>query len=202
MSTATAVRERPVIFSGPMVKAILDGRKTQTRRVVKLRPGQEIEHGAVFSTTDPFWMIASPYGRKGDRLWVRETFASRLDVDPGEDAEKARHYALYRADGTSLDDPHWHPYRERWTPAIHMPRWASRITLEITGVGVEWLAEISEADARAEGFPDPAGANRGYPDRARYWFRRLWDEINGKRPGCSWAANPRVWVVSFRRVEA
>lgn len=80
-----AVKERPILFSGPMVRAILDGRKTQTRRIVKLRPGQEIEHGAVFSATDPFWMIGSPFGKPGDRVWVRESWQIRSwDTEEGD----------------------------------------------------------------------------------------------------------------------
>jgi hypothetical protein len=218
MNTATAVRSRPIIFSGPMVQAILAGRKSQTRRVIDLSrvsfkpswvgwvdhpddgPGwyaQDVD--APYGELAEFWgeqRLKCPYGAVGDLLWVRETFAARQDVDPVEEPDKARHYALYRADGTSLDEPHWHSHPSRWTPLIHMPRWASRITLRITGVRVERLQGISEDDAKFEGSPLKSGS---YSHRT--WFRELWTEINGKRSGCDWASNPWVWAISFERLE-
>lgn len=172
MPEPATVRERPVLFSGPMVKALIDGRKTQTRRMVKPQPEPDFRtvkqdgggHWIWWSGPDRPGLgeftrraypngegVRCPYGRAGERLWVKETFARRLDVDPKEEPEKARHYALCRADGTGLDEPHWHSYPHRWTPAIHMPRWASRLTLEITEVRVQRLGEISEEDAVAEG---------------------------------------------------
>ena len=132
-----------------------------------------------------------PYGKPGDRLWVRETW---------HDASSSLHScALYRADGIDL---HW----DKWTPSIHMPRWASRITLEITSVRVERLQDISEADALAEGIPSidtpgawtlPIPANPNLPAIYLGAFCKLWESING--PG-SWAANPWVWAIEFRRV--
>jgi hypothetical protein len=206
-------RERPIIMSGPMVRAILEGRKTVTRRVVKPQPAcgcrYEIngaESGAlqmVGTRSDPIvfvpptptskdYVLRCPYGRPGDRLWVRETFAPRLDVDPATEPQKARHYALYRANGTGLDEPHWHAYPDRWTPAIHMPRWASRLTLRVEAVKVERVQEISEEDARAEGRSldpnDPAG-----------YFPATWDAINKAR-GFGWESNPYVWCVTFSRI--
>lgn len=93
----------------------------------------------------PIWEV-------GDRLWGREPFAARLDVDPLAEPDKARHYALYRADGEQLDEAHWHQYPDHWRPSTQMPRWASRLTLEITGIRVQRLHDTSEVDAVAEGF--------------------------------------------------
>lgn len=175
-------RERPILFSSPMVRALIAGTKTQTRRVVK---GE--------------WIVC-PYGGPGDRLWVREShwwFKDEHDPVTGyyppkltaEDVE-------YRADGER-------PGRS-WRPSIHMPRWASRITLEITGVRVERLQEISEADARAEGAPpghpsiDRVSREFGFADFPRSWYGQMWEQINGRG---SWAANPWVWVLEFRKLE-
>jgi len=181
--------DRPILFSGAMVRALLAGTKTQTRRVVKKSEcwpisavratmlesrGSAMAVDAQSRTYGP--EIKCPYGQPGDRLWVRETW---------HDASSALHScALYRADGGEI-------YGGKWAPSIHMPRWASRITLEITSVRVERLQDISEADAIAEGvYTDPASP-------AYDAYAQLWDEING--PG-SWAANPWVWVLEFRRL--
>lgn len=199
-----AMKERPILFSGPMVRAILAGRKTMTRRIVKPQPefyrssapGMEdcsyYEWGGKHGVSDDFEDI-SPYGKPGDRLWVRETFAE------GEGL-------IYRADwvGQGLDPD---MLKGQWRPSIYMPRRASRITLGITGVRCERLNEISEWDARREGaylFPAPGGGYRFAPgeeeyDTARQAFRNLWGTING--PG-SWESNPWVWVVAFRRIES
>ncbi|WP_337175399.1 hypothetical protein [Paludisphaera sp.] len=217
----TQLKERPILFSGPMVQAILSGRKTQTRRVLKPQPepceGDRYRWappGARYDAGLGMWIplttwradvevmrsgaagIAEfcPYGTVGDRLWVRETFAPRLDVDPREEPLKARDYALYRADGSSLDEPHWHHYPDRWTPSIFMPRWACRIVLEITDVRVERLHRISQDDAAAEGFPwldDPMEL----PPKGR--FRETWQALNGE---ASWDADPWVWAVTFSRI--
>ena len=161
--------ERPILFSAPMVRAILDGNKTQTRRVVKLKP----DYMETFLRL-PNKVACCPYGQPGGRLWVRETF---------EDCESALHSCvLYRADGGTPGT--------KWTPSIHMPRWASRITLEITGVRVERLQDISEEDAISEGTPFPCGGWVG-------GYQKLWESIHG--PG-SWDLNPWVWVVEFKRV--
>ncbi|MDR5815837.1 hypothetical protein QCE62_19810 [Caballeronia sp. LZ033] len=224
------MKERPILFSGPMVRALLDGRKTQTRRVVKARPGWPIGFvGGAGDQDDPrcygfedlntaqWWTLAAdggddnhqipcPYGAPGDRLWVRETF---LYVGPGsgsdlpsyqeERANPANHkvsncwYRASRPDETLV-----------WSPSIHMPRWASRITLEVTGVRVERLDQITEDDAQAEGAApawldvDGETVNLGQPTY-RQGFARLWRDINGDE---SWDANPWVWVVEFRRIEA
>jgi hypothetical protein len=195
---AVRIKERPILFSGPMIRALLDGTKTQTRRVVKpqpyaaeapamkarvYRPGVAIFGVLADAAVGDEWVC--PYGSNGERLWVREAFAFALEdgrVGPRPDS------AIYRAD----DNDGW---AHGWKPSIHMPRFASRILLEITDVRVERLQDISEADARAEGFSigpppcidDPIG-----------WYRRLWDQINGSG---AWDANPWVWAISFKRIK-
>lgn len=218
---ATAIKERPILFSAPMVRALLDGSKTQTRRLVKPHPG----NGWAFETPPVLGRITSthskkgkfgafirrglgtdfpeadlipcPHGQPGDRLWVRETwcrefeggFNYRADDAPGEKAE------FVDANGEPLKGT-------RWKPSIHMPRAASRITLEITGVRVERLQDISENDAIAEGVSETGALILGNKAQdvsgpiAEYAV--LWESING--PG-SWDANPWVWVVEFRRLE-
>jgi hypothetical protein len=202
------MKERPILFNGAMVRAILEGRKTMTRRIVKPAPQMVTDHKVELWDGDPAALMRlleaagrCPFGRQGDRLWVREAFAkTRLAQTP----DLAEIY-VYR-DGDSRTD-----YGGPWKPSIHMPRGASRITLEITGVRVERLDEISEADARAEGVErhqDGIGWKRGaiagdqnLVDRtafAKLSFRSLWESINGAG---SWKENPWVWVVEFKRVE-
>lgn len=182
------MKERPILFSASMVNAILDGRKTQTRRIMKPQP-----------TTNPFWgcagskgfgffddlkPIKGPYGKPGDRLWVRETFGI---VDS---LEGARSF-VYRAEGWK--DPSG---LFKWRPSIHMPRLASRIQLEITSVRVERLKAISEVDAVAEGAP--CGSCCAPQEGShKAGFAQLWESINGSG---SWNANPWVWVIEFKRV--
>lgn len=210
--TETAVKERPILFSGPMIQAILAGRKTMTRRVVK-----ELEEcrarGVVASDFEegiidgefygnncglPYGPFRCPFGASGDRLWVREAFTFD-STDLGE-------IVAYRADGaasvvgcTDGQDEicgvvDWWTVRDdtRWKPSIHMPRWASRITLEITEVRVERLQKIDESDALREGF--------GHCDYGVVAFHELWDVLNAKR-GYSWESNPWVWVVEFKVIE-
>lgn len=201
------MKERPVLFSGPMVRAILEGRKTQTRRVMKPQPVGETPFFDRWARGDwdsrPF-----PYGRPGDHLWVRETWASVYDCPElpcCEDGSGKHRRTIYRATepheidnfACSFSCSHDEPGCASWRPSIHMPRWASRLTLEVTGVRVERLQDISEEDARAEGL---ALEGLILPGHAAGCFSRLWDSINAKR--ASWASNPWVWVVSFRRVEA
>lgn len=198
------MKERPILFSGPMVRAILDGRKTQTRRVVKPQPFANGEvrlnerFDAMFTAGDVYG-TRNPYGQPGDHLWVKETH--RFD---GLDPKIAlRSQCLdeisYRADmdgDRSIDDC-------PWRPSIFMPRWASRITLEITGVRVERLNDISEEDAKVEGvecvklrfWKDYDGKGGVYVNPILS-FQSLWESING--PG-SWDANPWAWVIEFRR---
>lgn len=214
------MRERPILFSGPMVRAILAGTKTQTRRVVKPQPwasccieeGMDGEAPFVYSalTGDgPGYDVDEvrtpcrcPYGAPGDRLWVREAWGigSRTDPWGGYDGIEYRADEAWLEDGDLLpchkvstpDDVCLGDYRAGWKPSIHMPRWASRITLEITGVRVERLQDISVEDCRAE------GGMYDSPVDVRAWYRDLWESING--PG-SWDANPWVWVVEFRRLD-
>jgi hypothetical protein len=193
MSTATAAKERPILFSGPMVRAILDGRKTQTRRIVKFGAGvtavEEVNGRQYPGEMWPGFMgecgdwqrLRCPYGQPGNRLWVRETFAT---YGP-RDGACIREY--------SADRPHCKPIAsDKWRPSIHMPRWASRITLELTDVCVERLQEISEEDAQAEGVPFNLMASTH-----KLGFFNLWNSIHGCNAD---QANPWVWVLSFRRI--
>lgn len=207
-------KERPILFRGPMVRALLDGSKTQTRRVVKPQP--DTAHDG-----EPYWFIGgyrvwgyrpapavplraggnplpSPYGQRGDRLWVRESFA-HMYRDNAQPEKRAPEDVAYMADNLTPD-----PYvYGSWKPSIHMPRWASRITLEITSVRVERLQDISDTDCVAEGCgalqaaigcPMTSAPGETIP---RTMFRALWESINGPE---SWAANPWVWVIEFRRL--
>jgi len=232
------MKERPIIFSGPMVRAILEGRKTQTRRVVKRTEGNNVVEfrpigdgrfevfedrysDGVISSVRRFYRC--PYGAPGHRLWVRETW-QMVDQDGEADAsDSLRHRlgttapfrgcqgerkitwrAVYRADGEATH-PEYGPIV--WRPSIHMPRWASRLTLEVKAVRVERLQEISEADAVAEGIED-LGDGVGKIEREKSvaystihgLYVELWNSINAKR-GYGWEANPWVWVIEFRRIE-
>lgn len=220
------MKERPMLFSGPMVRALLDGSKTQTRRVVKYSikgPSEPMDtfdwydksgkwvgaHGRGYPFKKTNAALLCPYGQPGRQLWVRETWRGVVNIAPPghykyavaryipdrEHCRRVEYAATQAADG------------EPWRPSIHMPRWASRITLEITGVRVERLQDISEADAIAEGIvSQPYHEGRflsehrpsiSYPSACAA-YRDLWEAING--PG-SWDANPWVWAVGFKRVE-
>lgn len=196
-------KERPILFSGAMVRAILDGRKTQTRRVVKPQP-EVSEQGNLMGE----WLakpldglllprvqditVHCPYGQPGDRLWVRETWGFNPDF-PG-----IHGHACYRADpGHDYDGI-------KWKPSIHMPRAVCRLKLEITGVRVERLNDCSHADAVAEGIAPELEGWTDYSNPSCQMcldpidsYRSLWDEINGAG---AWAANPWVWVVEFKRI--
>lgn len=200
--------DRPILFSAPMIKALLAGRKTQTRRIIKPQPRRfSPEHERKWfahaipsgshegKPTEWTWWEGPPHGPSlyhmgdvryapGDLLWVREAWA---DAGP----HGLRYYAT--------DDVH---DLRRKRPSIHMPRWASRLTLEVTQVRVQRLQEISEADAIAEGCPGRLGRNPDFPDE---WdphpveeFRDLWAEINGKRPGATWADDPWIVALTFK----
>jgi hypothetical protein len=188
------MRERPILFKNGMVQAILAGRKTQTRRIVGERErGGYLHSEIVRATTASFYAkdcveVAwrCPYGEPGDRLWVRERFAV---LDEKATVKKVAYAADWPAD---------HPV-QKWKAGLFMPRWISRLTLELTAVRVERIQEISEEDAIAEGVePMPharfAKAVAGGYGRA---YRALWERING--PG-SWEANPWVWVLECKRV--
>lgn len=212
------MKEKPILFSGPMVRVILEGKKTQTRRVVKPQPvyrcdvddptgitcngwwwtkpngtgiHSQVSEAALKSTFERslYWC---PYGKPDDRLWVRETWAS----DDGRTA-------FYRADGETYN------YGLPWKPSIHMPRWASRITLEICSVRVERLQEISGEDLKAEGISGllcygpacgPACTQERRCEGRKEAFIDLWNSLNAAR-GFGWETNPYVWVLEFRRLQ-
>lgn len=209
------MKERGMIFNGEMTRAILDGRKTQTRRPIKWKQTRfteigEREDGSKWPWSEDaehacdFWHPC-PFGSVGDRIWVRETFSGHYlddaqiqDIKDGRD--KATDLCEYRA-----DYPDGYQASDGWTPSIHMPRWASRILLEITDVRVERLNSISQEDAQAEGLeltgwrptysdPDSGGEVMTPYDN----FAELWSSIYGDE---SWQANPWVWVIEFKRVE-
>lgn len=221
----TEPKERPILFSGPMVRAILEGRKTQTRRVVKLTDTGRVKAPCAFRNwhlDDPNAVLACPYGEPSDRLWVRETWGiydgegMPFGYPSGIPKELPEEYHVsYPAD--DADGVIGEVFK--WRPSIHMPRWASRILLEVVSVRVERLQEISEEDAEAEGVEaqtwEPTG-KLGYknytPELEKHGFNReacmtplakdsyftLWEAINGKG---SWDDNPWVWVVEFKRLE-
>jgi hypothetical protein len=220
----SAPKERPILFSADMVRAIIAGRKTQTRRLVKTNSaGRAQLAGRNWHLQDPDCIKACPYGRPGDILWVREAFSGPHCMEssdgcaaapPSKWAKSSRLW--FWADGD--------PQHGDWTkprPPIHMPRWASRITLRVTDVRVERLQDITADDAAAEGVQIPVDASTGRPmldisspyapchyltaDKARTfdhdaWLRAhfagLWDSINAKR-GHGWASNPFVWSIGF-----
>lgn len=198
------VNELPSLFNGEMVRAIREGRKTQTRRVVKgvdprsLHTSKDGRHLFRFGDSGIHFPVC-PHGSIGDRLWVRETFSWGGNVRDTDDC-------LYRADKDySLEER----AGRKWTPSIHMPRWASRIQLEITNIRVERLQDISTNDANSEGIQSwiesfnktakyhENGNLQAWPVSA---FKRLWDSIYGKDKDKSWNANPWVWVIQFRVV--
>lgn len=209
------MKERGMIFNGEMVRAILDGRKTQTRRPVKFpvhdkNLGCELAGNELAGELSAANYLNSEFGKPGDRIWVRETFCPVDDTQYG--GEK---WVDYRAT-PKFEASHpagWDCAPNdaealKWRPSIHMPRWASRILLEITDVRVGQLNAISEEDATAEGVPPAGGLLPDYPGTfltpkgdfatAKVAFQRLWESIYGEE---SWKANGWVWVISFKRVE-
>lgn len=223
-----------MIFNGEMVRAILDGRKTQTRRIMKIQPsdgfhpthnGYDLDLNAhwytpgvvdkngylqpakkdVFGVADENEGYTCPFGAVGDRIWVREAFQGPLVSEEFLEEYRAYpekfenpEYCEYAADGgprpeyCDLDDN----LRHGWRPSIHMPRWASRLTLEITSVRVERLRDLSEDDAKSEGITPPSGGVLpGWEYRIN--FRELWMSIYGSD---NWEANPWVWVIEFKVV--
>lgn len=194
--------ERPILFNTSMVQAILEGRKTQTRRLVKNRltiEQAEFENGNRPNVTlsEPslqhYIDNDCPYGQVGDLLWVRETFMdlSGTGVEHRDSEGKLQRYA-YATDclSGSYSDELRKDFGLKWTPSIHMPRSASRILLEITNIRVERLNDISEADCLKEGVGSPILRDCKKPK-----FMQLWESINGAD---SWAVNPWVWVVEFK----
>ena len=204
------MKERPILFSAPMVRAILAGTKTQTRRVVK--PVGDDDSFVLQDYGDGWWPYRSddgespmkgdneiphacPYGQPGDRLWVRETWrvCGGREYEYQQDRSQVMYRATHQEDGFPLA---WESYV--WRPSIFMPRWASRITLKVTGVRVERLQDISIADAMAEGVVETNANLRGLEPcmEWRYAYEDLWRQINGPD---SWDANPWVWVIEFRK---
>ncbi|WP_313439410.1 hypothetical protein [Atlantibacter hermannii] len=225
------MKERGMIFNGEMVRAILDGRKTQTRRIISERHlnlidlGSQIgecyplECGIDHENSQSYYREHCQFGKPGDRIWVRETYQGPLFdyehmeayLEDNSKFEKPD-FCVYRADGKPA--PEFYDADDNlhccWRPSIHMPRWASRITLEITGVRVERLNGISETDAKAEGidmealfdsqdcYDCIADHNMTGRPTATGSFKYLWESIYGAE---SWQANPWVWVIEFKRVE-
>lgn len=204
------MNERPILFTGPMVRAILAGNKTQTRRIAKEFAGRD-DLDAILRRFPN--QNGCPYGQPGDRLWVRESTHRRpmLNLLTGEPLADKYDGGAYTADGADVLTPEgfdlawW--YSRKSCPSIHMPRFACRLVLEVTGVRVERLQAISEEQARAEGITDGGCTNCGHNEpcgceapapSAIDSFAYLWGSING--PG-SWDANPWVWVVEFRRAD-
>ena len=201
------MKERPIIFGAPMIRALLDGSKTQTRRIVKPQPPADIEEFLPadpsgfwgFIGNDPIECIHCQRGDSGDKLWIRETWRAGDVWDESLPSKiPARSEIKYEADGSFRSGT---PLNEmgRLRSPIFMPRWASRITLAITRVRVERLHDISEEDARAEGCNGdcPVGyipAHKSSPCVSH--FAQLWESINGAG---SWVANPWVFVLTFRR---
>lgn len=217
------MKDRPILFSGPMVKVILEGRKTQTRRLVKPNylacltgdcPHQrQAECNADLA-------LACTYGEPGDRLWVREScWLKATDVVVGYRPESGERtevefcgergvsleegeppHVWYAADGPLPEMPEWTMCRWERRNSIHMPRWACRLELEVTAIRVERLHDISEEDAKAEGVPPMLGSPEPVAPAYRDGFRQLLDALNGNR--APWASSPWVWVVSFRKLES
>ncbi len=213
--------EKPILFSGPMVKAILEGRKTQTRRVVK-----DVSEYACLTgdcdhskqvECDAFMSLLSPYGIFCDKLWVKETWRP---VDHDFAMEKRKEcpgawLVQYRSDNANVwGCPDYDDRKKlakkfgtantaggcdsKWRPSIFMPRWASRITLEITGVRVERVQEISESDAKAEGVEASKAVEMKNGDPCYSTpYQILWNQINGTG---SWESNPWVWVIEFKKL--
>jgi hypothetical protein len=230
------MKERPILFNGEMIRALLDGRKTETRRIIKPQPtgaSHWWQSFALVADRDVGFYpdnyeaeparLSCPLGVTGDLLWVRETFVlENTDdvpdgvphkIEPGEWGTEV--YPHYRATEPEphivppgLEDPY--DDRTRWTPSIFMPRWASRIMLEITSVRVERLQEIDQAGARAEG-TEPVMCDTGgfepwgapCPDEPNwaYGFRQSWDALYAKR-GLGWDENPWIWAIAFQRLSS
>ncbi|ENU1225073.1 hypothetical protein [Providencia rettgeri] len=198
------MKERGIIFNSEMVRAILDGRKTQTRRIINPQPELTQKSGFKWKgglfgagsddreTNRNFAHKNCPLGKIGVRLWVRETFQAGLCTE-STFAYKATHKPSDLEEG-------WDEII-KWRPSIHMPRFASRITLEITNVRVERLQSISEEDAKAEGFDNSqsdAANSIGWFEKPIRAFRRAWENIYGTE---GWGSNPWVWVIEFKKVE-
>lgn len=221
------MKERPTLFNGDVVRAILDGRKTQARRVIKGEPNKVLWNPIMLAgyagwTDDHGNPVRCPYGNPGDQLWVRETWkfydGYTAGAKGGEHKLDRKGYSswseiVYKSGGESkrfnrapMESWDKYPTWERnrnvapWKPSIHMPRWASRIQLEVKSVRVERVQNISDADAKAEGFEPPADAPEVVEQIGTYsqmLFAGAWESLS---PG-SWSQNDWVWVVEFERID-
>lgn len=216
------MKERPILFNAEMVKAILEGRKTQTSRLLKVQPPvadkkimplyqvepmpkvTEVSFHEVLENNIPHCSSISrckcPFGKIGDHLWVRETFLHIDDTEDKLDGMGSQTYYKASTD-TKSDRAYMEKHGLKWKPSIHMPRSACRLVLEITNVRVERLQDITKEDAKAEGFDystHPSAIEMGYAIGAKTNFRFTWEEIYGQS---SWNQNPWVWVVEFKVIE-
>lgn len=220
------MKERPILFNSDMVRAVrrTENPKTQTRRVVKPQPEKSAVVDSKGRMPIAAWVdgdrwLKCPYGSIGDRLWVRETFQPYFSPGwerkhPDYKTGSGYQISYLATDGIiDIEDVYEESMSSACKPSIHMPRWASRITLEITDIGAERLQDITEEDAKAEGIQvlplqdpnDPSAWWQSAPGKhqarkARESFHLLWDSINAKR-GFGWDVNPWVWVIEFRRLE-
>lgn len=219
---ASTPRERPIIFSAPMVRALLVSRKTQTRRIIKFPKSVLVDTDVrpYLSTVDNEWMfdirhhpgaacsIKCPYGVPGDVLYARETWGVAPSFDDSFDAVRRgeelpnkllarpvsawKQWIVFRAGGGVFDPD------QKWRRTIHMPKWAARIWLRITDVRVQRVQDISEEDARAEGVEQFMRGTTRSADECRNLFAGLWDDIHGPD---AWARNDWVWAISFERTK-
>jgi hypothetical protein len=202
-------KERPFLFNGDMVRAILEGRKTQTRRIVKTRiPSDaprninphtlEVEDGGGYGFYDDNGDVHKAPCCPGELLWIRETWGKGSENNVCHSSDEM---IFYRATDPGWDD---NDTGFKWRPSIHMPRWASRITLKVTSVRIERLNQINSLDAESEGCPVSYNPETGYHEihtghgTPIYWFADLWESIYGKG---SWDENPFVWVIDFEVVQ-
>ena len=218
------MKQRPIIFNTEMVKAILDGRKTQTRRILKvpkngrIKPGTVVHSNGVISICfdqsgcAEWKMLKCPHGKIGEHLWVRETWATEKYCDNKKPSELHGIETIWFLSDGDYNGIGTHT-QGKTRPSIFMPRWASRINLEITDIRVERVQDIKERDCEAEGIEvaesigDYAGtlwtartgkATFSFFD-AQSAFQYLWDSINAKR-GYGWESNPHVWIIEFKKV--
>jgi hypothetical protein len=218
------MNEHPILFSGEMVKAILEDRKTQTRRVLKKQPIDILpmkvpNMWVILETRDPSHggVIGCRYGRIGDHLWVRETWRCE-ELASGQDGVRfAADNSFHKIENTVAASDAWlesylSDKPDKWRPSIFMPRWASRISLEVVNIRVERVQQISREDAKAEGMSHVWDWNKDRYKKHPEHFTRgvlnpyvanysvLWDELNAKR-GFGWDVDPWVWVIEFKRLQ-
>nr|WP_323638716.1 hypothetical protein [Pectobacterium polonicum] len=213
------MKERGMIFNAEMVRATLDGRKTQTRRIIKNQPfdrsqyrhdhqieiisgraenGDEVDGLYAYTkSTGGTWSAKCPFGQPGDRLWVRETSGLQVRRDALGGTGEFRVYRASNPDAIRFTTASGKIYPIKWIPSIHMPRYASRILLEITDVRVERLKYIPRDGIIAEGYPAELATDGGEYDPF-LWYRDLWESIYGAG---SWQANSWIWVIEFKQIK-